>query len=75
MSARPETIEVPVWWSNGGGMMIRRECLPFDHPEHPYHYVQRTYGVDPLDYGIEAPQCPCCDGTGVKVRSQGDDRG
>lgn len=53
------TIEVPVWWKPGGGMMYKRECLPADHPESEYNYIKRTYGVNPVDYGIESPETVC----------------
>lgn len=53
-----ESIEVPVWWSNGGGMSYRRDSLEHDHPEHTYNYVKRTYGVDPKLFGIAKPFDP-----------------
>lgn len=59
-----EEIEVPTWWSRGSGMMVRRDALPADHPEHTYHYIVREFGVDPELYGIPAPPtlrvCPHC---------------
>ena len=64
MSEAPETIDVPVWWSRGGGMMVRRDCLPFDHPEHTYNYIKDKLGLVPEDYGFEPPPqavvCPKC---------------
>lgn len=59
MSGKPEvkivegekTLELPVWWNTGGGMMIRRECLAADHPEHPYNYL-KSHGFTPEDWGI-----------------------
>lgn len=51
---KPETIDVPVWWKNGS-MLSRRDCLPFNHPEHPYNYIRRTYDVSPEEYGIFPP--------------------
>lgn len=53
-------IEVPTWWARGGGMMVRRDALPEDHPEHTYNYIVREYGVDPEDYGITIRRCPHC---------------
>jgi hypothetical protein len=64
MPKRPETINIPVWWSKGGGMMVRRDCLPFDHPEHPYNYIRDQLNLNPEDYGIFPPPqaviCPKC---------------
>lgn len=54
MSEKPDTINVPVWISNGM-MMTRRECLDWNDPEHPYNYVKREYNVDPEDYGMKHP--------------------
>ena len=57
-------IPVPEYWSDGK-MLYLRSALPSDHPEHPYNYVERTFGVDPEEYGIEKPtdhtiECPRC---------------
>lgn len=55
-------IKVSVWW-RGGGMMVRRDCLSPDHPEHTYNYMIREFGVRPEEYGIEKPvaeSCPEC---------------
>ena len=52
-----DEIEVPVWWKSGG-MLLNRDCLPGDHPEHTYNYIVRTYGVDPEDYGVTKPPPP-----------------
>lgn len=49
----PSEIEIPVWWSPGGGMMYNRYALEPNHPEHPYNYVRRVYNVDPEIFGIE----------------------
>lgn len=61
---KPAEISIPIWWKNGGGMMIRRDCLPFDHPEHPYNYIRRELGLVPEEYGIVKPInteiCPHC---------------
>jgi len=58
------SIEVPIWWKSGGGMMYRRDCLPPDHPEHTYNYIKRLFRVDPEDYGVAKPpehkKCPHC---------------
>jgi len=53
-NGKPETIEIPTWCVDGE-IRKNRFCLPADHPEAPYHYVQREYGVDPEDYGITKP--------------------
>lgn len=45
-----EGIEVPVWWSTGGGSMIRRDALETDHPHSTYQYLKR-HGYTPEDYG------------------------
>ena len=50
-----ESLSIPVWWRPGGGIMVRREDLPGDHPEHIYNYIKREHNVDPEDYGIEKP--------------------
>lgn len=49
-----DEIKIPVWWKRGG-MMTRRDCLPFDHPENEYNYIKREYGVEPEDYGVYHP--------------------
>lgn len=51
MSAE-ETIEIPAWWSNGGVMMFRRDCLPTSHPESEYNYIKNTLKKNPEDYGV-----------------------
>ena len=62
----PAEIEVPEWWSNGRGALIRRAALPPDHPENTYNYIKRTYHVDPEIYGVKNPnpenkgRCPHC---------------
>jgi hypothetical protein len=65
MSKTIKEISVPTWWKPGGGMMYKRDCLGSNHPEHPYNYVVREYGVDPEDFGIKKPigektKCPNC---------------
>ena len=65
MNDAPKEISIPVWWKRGGGMMIRRDCLPVNHPEHTYNYIIREYGVRPELYGVEKPvnyteTCPAC---------------
>jgi len=49
-----DEIELPVWWSNGH-MMFNRYALDWDHPENAWNYIERTYGVNPADYGLEKP--------------------
>lgn len=53
-----ESIDVPVWWSNGSGMSYRRDALEHDHPEQTYNYVRRVYDVDPELFGITKPFDP-----------------
>lgn len=56
-------IEYSVWVKRGD-MMIRREALEADDPDHIYNYIKNTYNVNPEDYGIEKPprceRCPHC---------------
>ena len=64
-SEYPETINVQVWWKSGGGMMVRRDCLPHSHPEHTYNYILREFKVRPESFGVERPlghseTCPSC---------------
>lgn len=49
-----DTIEYSVWVKKGI-MMVRRDCLDADDPDHLYHYLKRKHGVNPEDYGIENP--------------------
>lgn len=46
-----EIIEVEVWWRHNG-VLTRRRCLPFDHPEYIYNYMKRELKVNPEDYGV-----------------------
>lgn len=46
-------IDVPVWWKSGGGMMVRRDCLPTEHPESQYSYIKNVLKKNPEDYGIQ----------------------
>lgn len=64
MNDEPREIPFPEYWSNGT-MLYLRSALPSGHPEHPYNYVAKTFGVNPEDYGIEKPKhyletCPSC---------------
>ncbi|UTC28102.1 hypothetical protein GURKE_00700 [Brevundimonas phage vB_BpoS-Gurke] len=52
--APPETISYPVWITQGG-MMVRRDSLPREHPECLYNYIRREYGVAPEQYGVFQP--------------------
>jgi hypothetical protein len=56
-------------WVKRGQMMVRRDALDADDPDHPYHYLQATYGVRPEDYGIEKPEEP---NTSIWVDPNGD---
>ena len=42
-----------------GKMIVRRDALDFDDPDHPYQ-VLKAQGVQPEDYGYYQPVCPCC---------------
>ena len=63
MTFSHKQISVPVWWSSGS-MMVRRDCLPANHPEHPYNYIIREFGVRPEDYGVEKPYIEKCHNCG-----------
>ena len=58
-------IEVPVWVRRGG-MIIRRDTLEFDDPDHTYNYIKDALGLKPEDYGVCLPEgwtgkrCPHC---------------
>lgn len=47
-------IKIPVWIKRGK-MLIRREALNSDDPDHPYNWVLSNIGVRPEDFGIEKP--------------------
>lgn len=47
-------ISIPVWWSMGGGHMVRRDALPPEHPEQTYNYM-KSKGYTPEDWGIKSP--------------------
>lgn len=49
--ANDDTIEVPEWWSNGGGMMYRRDALEPEHPESTYNYIKNVLNKIPEEYG------------------------
>lgn len=51
-----DEISVPVWYSNGGGMMVRRDCLEPEHPESTYNYIKNVLGKTPENYGYHACQ-------------------
>lgn len=42
------------YWDSGGGLVILREALGIDHPEHLYNYIKRA-GLTPEHYGIKHP--------------------
>lgn len=48
-----DTIEVPVWVKRGG-MILRRDCLDPDDPDHTYNYLKGK-GIVPEDYGVYHP--------------------
>ena len=49
-----DELKVPVWVKQGD-MLIRRDCLHHDDPDHTYNYVKTILGVVPEEYGIEHP--------------------
>lgn len=51
-----DTIEVPAWYSNGGGMMVLRDSLEPSHPESTYSYIKNVLGLTPEDYGYHKCQ-------------------
>lgn len=57
-----DTIDVPVYVTRGN-MMIRRDALSVDDPNHTYNYLI-SKGIVPEDYGINKPpgtsRCPHC---------------
>jgi hypothetical protein len=52
---RPDQIEVPVWYDRGGGLIVRRDALSPDNPEHTYNYMKNVMNVCPEDYGVLHP--------------------
>ena len=46
-----DTIDMPVWVKIGI-MLVRRDCLPVDHPESEYNYIKNVLNLTPEDYGI-----------------------
>lgn len=52
--AQPKSASVEVWHKPGGGMMQRCDCLPIEHPMHPYNQLKNK-GLVPEDYGVEHP--------------------
>lgn len=56
-----DTIEMSVWVKRGL-MMVRRDELPSNDPDHPYNWI-KAQGLRPEDYGYVQPQsdnCPHC---------------
>jgi hypothetical protein len=49
----PDTIEVPVWVKKGG-MLVRRDALDWDDPDHTWNYLE-AQGLKPAEYGFEHP--------------------
>lgn len=47
------TLHFGRYWDTGG-MIVNRECLDVDHPEHMYNYL-KSAGITPEDYGFECP--------------------
>lgn len=45
------SIEVPVWYSNGI-MRIKRDSLLSDHPESTYRYIKDKLKLNPEEYGF-----------------------
>lgn len=43
-------------WVRRGNMLISRESLNGDDPDHPYNWIKTNFpGVDPCDFGICKP--------------------
>lgn len=51
---RVVAIKLPVWVKRGS-MLVRREALDPNDPDHPYNYAERVIGVKPEDFGIWKP--------------------
>lgn len=54
MSEQPKTIKISTYVSKGS-MLVLRDALHWDDPDHTYNYVKNVLGVDPEDYGIVHP--------------------
>jgi len=50
-------LRVKTQWYSNGVMMVRRDALEGDHPEHTYNWIVRTFEglVNPEDFGIRKP--------------------
>ena len=46
-----DEIEVPVWVKRGK-MIVRRDALNGDDPDHTYNYL-KARGIRPEDYGVK----------------------
>ena len=53
----PAFIEVSAWVGHGTGMLVRRDALPYDHPESVPSVIRRM-GHDPAEFGY--PVCARC---------------
>jgi hypothetical protein len=63
----PETVEMTQFVKRGF-MLVRRDALAPDDPDHPYNYLRVTYGVDPEDYGVPKPVPEnCCYACGQRL--------
>jgi hypothetical protein len=65
-----QEIEVPVWVKRGN-MLVKREALDSDDPDHIYNYIKNELGVRPEDYGVEKPKVDRCPNCGC-VLTEGD---
>jgi len=52
----PDAIEMPVWVRRGK-MLVRRDALPTDDPDHPYNWLA-AQGLRPEEYGVQKPPPP-----------------
>jgi len=46
-----DEIELPVWVKRGK-LLVRRDALNGDDPDHPYNYL-KTQGLRPEEYGVK----------------------
>lgn len=56
-----DDIEISVWVKRGM-MLIRRDALDYDDPDHPYNFI-KAQGLEPELYGYSKPnyiKCPEC---------------
>jgi len=54
---RVKTISIPHWVKRGN-MLIARDALDGNDPDHPYNWIRNTFGVRPEEFGIYPPLLP-----------------